>query len=155
MIRPVLRPATSDDLTALLAIEVECFGTAAWGAPSLDSAIADPDQDVVVTTSGDAYGVLRTVDHTADLDRIAAVPQVRRRGVGRGVLDHLFAHAERRGARRIMLEVAADNTAALRLYAAAGFAEIHRRSRYYPGGVDAVVMERRLADQPPRARLDA
>jgi len=142
LIHPIVRPATAEDVRALLAIEVECFGTGAWGASLLESALDDPAQDVVLTTSGDAYGVVRVVDDTADLDRIAAMPQVRRLGVGRGLLDHLLDHAATRGARRMLLEVAADNAGGLALYEAAGFQQIHRRVRYYPGGVDALVMER-------------
>lgn len=146
VIRPMIRPATSEDVTALLAIEVQCFGTGAWGASSLERAIEDPSQDVALTVSGDAYAVVRVVDDTADLDRIAALPGVRRCGVGRGLLEHLTDHAVRRGARRMLLEVAEDNAGAIALYGAAGFAEIHRRRRYYPGGIDALVMERSLAN---------
>lgn len=146
MIAPMVRPATAADVLGLLALEVECFGTSAWGAPSLESAIADPGQDVLVTATGDAYGVVRLVDDTADLDRIAVQPEVRRRGVARGLLDSLTDRAVHRGARRMMLEVAADNAAALALYTSLGFRPIHRRERYYPGGVDALVLERSLAD---------
>lgn len=146
MIHPIVRPATAEDITTLLAIEVECFGAGAWGASLLERAIVDPTQDVLLTTSGDAYGVVRVADGTADLDRIAAMPRVRRCGVGRGLLDLLADHAVRRGAQRMLLEVAEDNTGAVTLYQAAGFVEIHRRHRYYEGGVDALVMERSLAD---------
>ena len=52
----------------------------------------------------------------------------------------------RRGA-RMLLEVRADNTAALAFYAAEGFVEIARRRRYYRDGTDAVVLR-----GPPTAR---
>lgn len=142
----MIRPATPGDVLALLALEVECFGMSAWGAVSLQSAIDDPAQDVLLTATGDAYGVVRVVDGTADLDRIAVRPVVRRSGVARGLLHELTDHAVRRGARRMLLEVAADNDGALALYGAAGFEEIHRRRGYYPAGVDAVIMQRSLAD---------
>lgn len=142
---PLLRPATTEDLPALLDIEARCFGAGAWSAATLERAIADPAQDVALTQDGDAYAVVRVVDDTADLDRIAALPQVRRQGAARGLLAHLTEHAVRRGARRMLLEVAEDNAAAIALYASVGFTEIHRRRRYYAGGVDALVMERALA----------
>lgn len=142
----MIRSASAEDVTRLLAIEVACFGAGAWGASVLERAIADSSQDVLLTTSGDAYGVVRVVDDTADLDRIAAVPGVRRRGVGRGLLTELTGHAVQRGARRMLLEVAENNAGAVALYLGLGFIEIHRRRRYYPGGIDAIVMERPLAD---------
>lgn len=149
----MIRLATADDVTALLAIEVACFGTGAWGASLLEGAIADPHQAVLITTSGDAYGVVRGSGDTADLDRIAVLPGVRRLGVGRTLLDALVGHATAAGAERLLLEVAVDNAGAIALYAATGFVEIHRRRRYYPGGVDAVVMERPLAHRAARDRL--
>ncbi len=142
----MIRRASTEDVLRLLAIEVACFGAGAWGASLLESAVTDPHQDVLVTTSGDAYGVVRVAGDTADLDRIATLPEARRRGVGRDLLTQLTDHAVRRGAGRLLLEVAEDNAGALALYVDSGFVEIHRRRRYYPGGIDAIVMERPLAD---------
>ncbi len=142
----MIRRASIEDVTTLLAIEAACFGVEAWGASLLEAAVADPHQDVLITTSGDAYGVIRIAGDSADLDRIATMPEARRRGVGRGLLTQLTDHAARRGARRMLLEVAVDNAGALDLYARFGFTEIHRRRGYYPGGIDAVVMQRPLAD---------
>ncbi|MBK5217865.1 MAG: ribosomal-protein-alanine acetyltransferase, partial [Propionibacteriales bacterium] len=42
---------------------------------------------------------------------------------------------------RLLLEVAADNTAALAMYADHGFVEISRRHGYYTGGRDAVILQ--------------
>ena len=141
----MFRPATSDDVTAILAIEVECFGSGAYGAPTIAASIEDEHQDMLIDSSGHAYGVARAVGDTADLDRVAVLAAVRRSGVARGLLGDLMVRAAGRGATRMLLEVAEDNAAALALYAAAGFVPIHRRRRYYPGGIDAVVMQRALA----------
>jgi GNAT superfamily N-acetyltransferase len=50
----------------------------------------------------------------------------RRRGLARRVLLTLLDWAAEAGARRVWLQVEADNTAALRLYEAAGFEEAYR-----------------------------
>jgi ribosomal-protein-alanine N-acetyltransferase len=53
--------------------------------------------------------------------------------------------AASRGSARLILEVAADNAAALALYRAAGFTEIGRRADYYhraDGRMTALVMAR-------------
>jgi [ribosomal protein S18]-alanine N-acetyltransferase len=47
-----------------------------------------------------------------------------------------------------MLEVRADNTAAIGLYERAGYAVVSTRRRYYqPGDVDALVMRKMLSDR--------
>jgi len=49
-----------------------------------------------------------------------------------------FARPHAAGARRVFLEVAEDNWAARRLYAALGFAPVGRRRNYYRRGQDFV-----------------
>jgi ribosomal-protein-alanine N-acetyltransferase len=44
----------------------------------------------------------------------------------------------------MFLEVSERNAAARALYAAAGFAEVGRRRRYYADGADALVLRRDL-----------
>jgi ribosomal-protein-alanine N-acetyltransferase len=59
------------------------------------------------------------------------------------LLAALVDEARRRGARALFLEVADDNTAARRLYAARGFVQVGRRANYYrraAGLVDALVL---------------
>lgn len=134
----MIRAATSDDLTRLVDLESLCFGTAAWGPQLLGAAVRAGE---VLMIEGDGFAIVRVVAEVADLDRIAVHPDRRGRGVARELLVAVLEHARSAGALRIMLEVAADNTAAIALYDGAGFAEIHRRRRYYRDGVDALVMQ--------------
>ncbi len=62
---------------------------------------------------------------------MGVLPAWRRRGIGRALLDAVVAEAGARGIASIVLEVAADNEAARRLYAALGFVQVGRRPRYY------------------------
>ncbi len=57
----------------------------------------------------------------AYLEDVYVVPAVRGSGIGRQLLQTAFAHAERRGAAQIMLDVRQDNPAAQRLYMRLGF----------------------------------
>lgn len=143
------RPAGVDDLTVLVALERDCFDVGAWSRSLLTAELAGvPDTRSVLVTpvTGDvrAYAVLMTVDGVADLSRIAVSPAARRRGLGRMLLAATCAQATARGCERMLLEVQADNAAALRLYAEAGFEQIHLRRGYYGPGRDAVVMRLRL-----------
>lgn len=53
-------------------------------------------------------------------------PDHRRRGLARGVLSTLLAHANHSGARRAYLQVEAANLGAIELYRRAGFSEAYR-----------------------------
>ncbi len=63
-------------------------------------------------------------------------------------MAELLAEAARRGAREVFLEVRADNPAAQTLYVALGFDALDTRRGYYPGGVDALIMRKRLPASP-------
>ena len=81
----------------------------------------------------------------AEVISIGVAPDWQRKGIGRQLLDGLMRAAKRAEAKRIYLEVAADNAAALALYSRIGFAETGRRKGYYARqhpapAVDAVVM---------------
>ena len=91
------------------------------------------------------YAGVDLAGETADVMTIAVDPG--RRGEGHGVrlLEALLGRAEVAGASQVMLEVRADNEAAIGLYTRYGFAEVHRRRGYYqPGSVDALVMRREV-----------
>ena len=88
------------------------------------------------------------LDHggdVADIMTVAVAPRARGRGLGRQLLEVLEQRALDRGAGHVMLEVRADNAAAIGLYEGAGYAVISTRRRYYqPGDVDALVMRKTL-----------
>ena len=67
-------------------------------------------------------------------------PTVRRRGIGRALMDDLLAYARASAALHVYLEVRRSNEAALRLYRAAGFSALGVRKKYYPDGEDAIEM---------------
>jgi ribosomal-protein-alanine N-acetyltransferase len=60
------------------------------------------------------------------------------------MIEGLVRAARRADAKRLFLEVSADNTAAIKLYGGLGFEPVGRRNGYYrrPGGqpVDAIVL---------------
>jgi [ribosomal protein S18]-alanine N-acetyltransferase len=62
---------------------------------------------------------------------MAILPEARRRGGGRALLEAIIEHARSCGAHKIELEVWPDNSAAIALYASAGFeVEGLRRNHY-------------------------
>jgi ribosomal-protein-alanine N-acetyltransferase len=77
-----------------------------------------------------------------ELLALATLPEARRRGVGRRLLDELCTWARGAGAHRVTLEVARSNSAARALYESCGFATFNVRRGYYrASGDDALEME--------------
>ena len=76
---------------------------------------------------------------------IAVNKDHQKRGRGARLLEHFLAYVATRGVKTVLLEVAADNVAALSLYTRHGFKEFGRRVAYYKrsdGRYDAIMMQR-------------
>lgn len=143
----VLRELAWTDIAELARLETELFADDAWSAQSWWAELAGrPCREYVVATAGEGGEILgyAGLDHggeVADVMTIAVAPAGRRRGLGTLLLDTLIERTRARGESHLLLEVRADNDAALALYERAGFSTISIRRRYYqPDGVDAHVM---------------
>jgi ribosomal-protein-alanine N-acetyltransferase len=111
-----------------------CFGRLAWEG-------GEPCGFVLARDLGDECEILS----------VGVEPAARGRGIGTRLMAAALAEARRRGAASVVLEVAADNEAARRLYAGLGFARVGHRPRYYrrPDGLaDALILRVSLGDSP-------
>jgi [ribosomal protein S18]-alanine N-acetyltransferase len=145
-----LRQARATDLDPLAGLERALFGPEAWSPRSIEQELEmlGPDRLMLVAVDGRrivGYAALAYADEVADLLRVAVALEYQRRGLASRLCVEGFTVAREHGCSRILLEAAADNTAAISLYARMGFAEIDRRRRYYSGSQDAVVMQLDLA----------
>ncbi|MGC3872678.1 ribosomal protein S18-alanine N-acetyltransferase [Halomonas sp. GXIMD04776] len=96
-----------------------------------------------------AYALLYRLPFDAELQAIAVIPEVRRRGIAQALLERLVAEANCWNNERLLLEVRASNQAAYKLYEKQGFKLDGRRRGYYRDldgrWEDALLMSRRLA----------
>jgi ribosomal-protein-alanine N-acetyltransferase len=153
-----IRPARPTDLDDVVALEARIFAEEAWSPRSIETEFAALGNSRVIDVAVDrgrlvAYAVLMYVGDSGDLNRIAVAETHRRLGVASRLMARVLDEAQQRGLRQVLLEVAANNVAALGLYAESGFVEIDRRAGYYPSGQDGVVM-RRLVDTHPSSQPD-
>lgn len=134
------------DIPSVMAIEESVFPDTAWSSAQFWSELAQDDRAyLVMEQSGRiaAYGGVMVHPPTADIQTIAVDSDYRGRGFARDLLERLLATADESGCSEVLLEVSADNVAAIALYESEGFAAIARRTSYYGPGLDALIMRRR------------
>ena len=131
--------ATRHHAAALAAIHIASFSVGErWHERAMADMLATPGIFGFIDLRGGMV-LARRAGGEAEILTLAVTPAVRRRGIGRGLVDLVAASA---GGSPLFLEVAADNAAARALYAAAGFIEAGRRPAYYGAGRDALLMRR-------------
>lgn len=160
---PVIRPATDDDIPAIVRIERASFSDP-WPALSFLEMVGREEVVFLVAErewageageAGEAgdkarvgaarevvgYAIVYLAAMDGDLANIAVAGEVRGQGVGRHLLRAAREAARARGVRVLFLEVRESNAGARRMYDGEGFVEVGRRSRYYVRPVeDALIL---------------
>jgi ribosomal-protein-alanine N-acetyltransferase len=157
----VIRVAGAAAAPLIAALCETCFQSAEsgdlWDSPSVARLLGLPGGFALLaeaaagaaTPQPAGFVMARVAADEAEIIAFGVVPGLRRRGHGRRLLAATGAQAAVLGARRLLLEVAADNDAALALYRDEGFVAVGRRRAYYRRAtgseMDAVILARRLA----------
>jgi [ribosomal protein S18]-alanine N-acetyltransferase len=140
------RLATKDDAVLLAALHEKSFGAARWTpAQVADSLALDTTLVLVVQENKMPQGFImcQVVGAEAEILTFCIIPEKRRRSAGTFLLKETLEKLKSKNIRKIFLEVAANNVAALDLYKKAGFLQTGKRQGYYArsgGLVDAVTM---------------
>ena len=124
-----LRRATPADMVALLETDIRCFDEFWRYDVRHFERYLRAQRLVVADGPGGVIGyTLSTVaGDGVTLGRLAVVPECRRRGVGRALVEDVIGFAREQGADRVTLCTQTENAAALALYASAGFTDAGRR----------------------------
>lgn len=141
----LIRPATREDLPAIMAIDATS-NTSAWSLAWWQSTLQSDLDTVLVahTETGDitAFIVWQTVADEIELHLIVTAADYQRQGIAKTLMQQMFQAALEKNVARILLEVRVSNQTAQALYRKLGFAQIAVRTRYYRDGEDAVIMEK-------------
>lgn len=125
---------------AMAAIHAAAFPVGErWDADAFATQLAMPGCFGLIDVAGGLV-LARVVADEAEILTLAVLPDARRRGVGRRLVDVALAAAAAKGAETLFLEVARANEAAQALYATLGFRQVGVRPRYYADGEDALVL---------------
>ena len=125
--------ADAGDVASLADLHALAFDKA-WGRDAMAGALNGPGGFAFIAHAGGrAAGFVlgRTTGDECEILTLAVPPVLRRRGLGRALVERLLARAATDGATTVFLEVAEDNESAGCLYAGAGFTTVGRRPGYY------------------------
>jgi [ribosomal protein S18]-alanine N-acetyltransferase len=129
-----IEPAETRDADILATLHAQGFHRG-WPSQDFASYIAGRETPVYVACDAKrkiaGFAMLRLAADEAELITIAVDPRWRKKGIGRALMNAVLEDLATTAARRLFLEVAADNPAALRLYGRLGFNKIGEREGYY------------------------
>ena len=142
-------PATLRDLSALRRLEHICFEKDSWPLFDLIAVLSFPDVVRLKAVEdnkmvGFIAGDPRPSQGFSWIATIAVLPDYRRKGIGRALLNACEAQLR---TPRLRLSVRATNQSAITLYEQEGYRTMDIWKAYYNDGENAIVMEKpRQAD---------
>jgi ribosomal-protein-alanine N-acetyltransferase len=128
-----IRLASPADAEELSRLERRCFSDP-WSPAGFQEVLASPGGFGLVVEQGKqlvAYMLGRQLLDEGEILNLAVIPERRRRGLGRALLDASLKAFVDRGVTQVFLEVRGSNRAAQRLYYARGFQPVGHRPDYY------------------------
>jgi ribosomal-protein-alanine N-acetyltransferase len=143
-----IRDAGIEELPEVQAIENSCFGEERYSEEVLAAMLEEEGFETFLAEDDELMGSA-TVNFrddlvAAQLVSIAVLPRFRGKGVARALLAEAEARVRRRGATRMVLQVAVTNVAALNLYLHQGYVLEGMIGDYYGPGRDAYFMDKVL-----------
>lgn len=148
-----IRPASRADVDGLVALEAGAFAHDRASRRALRHAVDSGTISVLVADDGGRVAGAAVIERrrgsgVARLTSVAVAPDRLGRGLGARLLADAEAEAAAQGVARLRLEVRADNAAAIRLYARAGYRRFKVVPRYYEDGGEAWRFEKLLTPRP-------
>lgn len=136
------RPLSINDMPAMVEMERELFGDAAWTSGMLADEFDHQDRTWWIALHEGrpiGYGGAQAAAGTLDVLRVGTRPAARRHGVATALMQRICHDGIDLGCDTVTLEVRAGNEAARGFYGALGLSEVGRRPAYYPpAGADGV-----------------
>ena len=130
----------TNNLHLLAKLHSDCFPHKPW---SQNDFAELKNSGCEIVFSENSFIVWRSVAGEAEIITLGVNPAHRRGGIASALLGMMENDLRKKDIKKIFLEVAQDNTAAINLYKKHGFSQIGIRPKYYDG-IDAVNMEKIL-----------
>jgi len=144
-----IRPATTADIPALMAIAGESASAGHWTKKQYETALTSSHPQriiLVLEDSGPILGFAVAADAAGEweLENIAVRSAAQRRGLGSRLMESLLRSLCERDAQLIHLEVRPSNKAARALYQRWGFRESGRRPGYYHSPPEDAILYKKI-----------
>jgi [ribosomal protein S18]-alanine N-acetyltransferase len=150
--RLAFRLARPDDVGRVMEIEKDGFQHP-WSRALIERELGHPWSRVLLALAADPAGAEQVVGYVVfwlvhdevHVLNVATALEVRRRGIGRALMEAAEEAGRARGARLSTLEVRRTNLGAIELYRAMGYRQVGVRPNYYAEEQeDALVMVKQL-----------
>ncbi len=135
---------TQKNVDGVAAVEQACFSTP-WSVDAFQKDLTNENAVYFcLEEEGNVIGYVGmwNILGEGNINNIAILPDYRRKGYGKLLLEQLIAYGEEQKLSFLTLEVRASNESAIRLYSSVGFREVGRRKKYYDRQEDAILMTR-------------
>ena len=125
----------AEDQTSLAELDKSCFKKA-WREESFSKLMNYPwfrawTWHAEATSKALAFLIIEDQSDLFSILRVGVMPEYKRQGIGREMMDFLIQLARNEQVPKILLEVHEFNLAAQHLYFASGFCQIHLKKGYY------------------------
>jgi ribosomal-protein-alanine N-acetyltransferase len=143
-----IRRLSYADLPQVIAVERRAF-TTPWSLAMFVLELSKASGICLAATRGErlvGYLVCSRYDTIWHVMNVAVDDRLRRQGIARALLEHLFSVADGPG-EQYTLEVRPSNAEAIRLYESYGFRDAGRRRGYYHDNREDAVIMWRVAEQ--------
>ncbi len=142
----------SADVDRASYIHRSCFDDG-WPAQDFENLLACPSRFGLFHQNG--FILCACVAEEAEILTFCVLPEERKKGLGRELLQAACQKAAQKGAQKIFLEVSKNNWDALSLYQKEGFFPVGERKGYYPdkkgAGQDALILRKDLQNEEKNA----
>ncbi len=115
------------------------FGGKGWPAADFERYLRD--KTILIHGNDTCFAVFRLAGPEAEILTLATHPDAQGKGRASAMLHDALNALTSERIEDVFLEVADDNTAAVALYARAGFVQFSTRRNYYANGASAICMK--------------
>ncbi len=137
-----LTTLTSENAEGVFFVEKTCFSTP-WSLESFQNDLTN-DNAVYFCLEDDGkvigYVGMWVSFGEGNINNIAILPEYRRKGYAKLLLEHLIAYGKENNLSFLTLEVRESNEGARALYQSMGFVQVGIRKKYYERREDAILM---------------
>src|ERR1017187_4798067 len=136
-----VRPATSTEVAAILAIERQSPSAPHWTSEQYNNLLRN-GVVLVSEEAGKLAGFIcaKAVAGEWEIENVVVAPEFLRRGIASRLLSRLIQQARNAEASAILMEVRESNEPARRLYEKHDFRDVGRRRAYYNDPVEDAIL---------------